>query len=170
MEEDLPQEEKISQKLNIQYSPETRVVKPQNAIVNISEIPDGKDIQDIDLKKDYLTVRKNLREILMSGADAIDSVLTVAKESDSPRAYEVAAQLIKAVADVNKDLLEIHKKVKEIERPSEEGQKATSITNNSIFVGSTKDLQAIVKQRYKELMNTPQIDSGKVVEDDRQAE
>ena len=74
------------------------------------------------------------------------------------------------VADVNKDLLEIHKKVKEIERPSEEGQKATSITNNSIFVGSTKDLQAIVKQRYKELMNTPQIDSGKVVEDDRQAE
>jgi hypothetical protein len=167
MKDDIPQEEKISQKLNIEYSPETAIVKPNSGIMPIS---DGKDIQDIDLKKDYLTVRKNLREILMSGADAIDSVLSVAKESDSPRAYEVAAQLIKAVADVNKDLLEIHKKVKEIEQPSEGGQKATSITNNSIFVGSTKDLQAIVKQRYKELMNAEVIDSGKVVDNDRQTE
>ena len=95
---------------------------------------------------------------MMSGADAIDNVLLVAKESDSPRAYEVAAQLIKAVADVNKDLLDIHKKVKDIEDNEGAGQKATSITNNSIFVGSTKDLQAVMRERYKELMDAKVIE------------
>lgn len=169
MEDETPQEEKISKKLNIEFSPETAILKQSSNTLPI--VADGKDIQDIDLKKDYLTVRKNLREILMSGADAIDSVLTVAKESDSPRAYEVAAQLIKAVADVNKDLLEIHKKVKEIEQPTESGQKAASITNNSIFVGSTKDLQSIVRERYKELMNTKVVESkAEVIEDDNKTE
>lgn len=164
------QEQKISNKLNIEYSPETGMVKPQTTALS-TDVAEGKEIHDIDLKKDYLTVRKNLREILMSGADAIDSVLTVAKESDSPRAYEVAAQLIKAVADVNKDLLEIHHKVKTIENAGAEGQKATSITNNSIFVGSTKDLQSIVRERYKELMNTKVVESqAEVIENDNEAE
>lgn len=156
MEEDLPQENKISKRLDIPFVPQEtgKIVSTDMTLVE-----GGKRIEDIDLKKDYLTVRKNLREILMSGADAIDSVLTVAKESDSPRAYEVAAQLIKAVADVNKDLLEIHHKVKTIESSEDGGQKATSITNNSIFVGSTKDLQSVLKERYKELMNTKVIDA-----------
>jgi hypothetical protein len=154
MDQEPRQTDKISNKLNIEYSPETGSIKPyQSEPTEI--VPAGKEIDDIDLKKDYLTVRKNLREILMTGADAIDSVLTVAKESDSPRAYEVAAQLIKAVADVNKDLLDIHKKVKEIQEDDARPGKATSITNNSIFVGSTKDLQQIIKQRYKELVNPP---------------
>jgi hypothetical protein len=170
-ENDIPQEEKISKKLDIPFVPQQgqiKVVAP-----DISAIEAGKQIDDIDLKKDYLTVRKNLREILMSGADAIDSVLTVAKESDSPRAYEVAAQLIKAVADVNKDLLEIHHKVKTIESGEGGGQKATSITNNSIFVGSTKDLQAVLKERYKELMATKVVENEanreKEITDDGQA-
>lgn len=157
MEEDLPQEDKISSKLEITYVPQESAIK--KIAPDVAAIEGGKPIDDIDLKKDYMTVRKNLREILMTGADAIDSILTVAKESDSPRAYEVAAQLIKAVADVNKDLLEIHHKVKTIEGGDGGGQKATSITNNSIFVGSTKDLQAVLKERYKELMNTKVIDA-----------
>jgi len=156
MEDEIPQEEKISKKLEIAFTPEN-AIKKISPDVTMTEL--GKPIEDIDLKKDYITVRKNLREILMTGADAIDSVLTVAKESDSPRAYEVAAQLIKAVADVNKDLLEIHKKVKEIEGGDASSQKATSITNNSIFVGSTKDLQAVVRERYKELMNAKVVEA-----------
>jgi hypothetical protein len=156
MDEDLPQEEKISNKLDIPFTPETSI---KRVSPDVAAIEGGKPIDDIDLKKDYMTVRKNLREILMTGADAIDSVLTVAKESDSPRAYEVAAQLIKAVADVNKDLLEIHKKVKEIEGGDSSSQKATSITNNSIFVGSTRDLQAVVRERYKELMDAKVIEA-----------
>lgn len=163
--EDLPQTDKISDKLNIQYSPETGMVKKTTGEI----VPAEKEIRDIDLKKDYLTVRKNLREILMTGADAIDSVLTVAKESDSPRAYEVAAQLIKAVADVNKDLLDIHKKVKDIQEEETVAGKATSITNNSIFVGSTKDLQQIIKQRYRELVDgRDDIIDAEVVKNDGQ--
>lgn len=156
MTEDLPQEEKISNKLDITFTPETSI---KRVSPDVAAIEGGKPIDDIDLKKDYMTVRKNLREIIMTGADAIDSVLTVAKESDSPRAYEVVAQLIKAVADVNKDLLEIHKKVKEIQDGEGSTQKATSITNNSIFVGSTRDLQAIVRERYKELMDAKIVDA-----------
>lgn len=168
MEEDLSQQDKISKKLDIEFVPQANTIKKVSVDVTAIE---GKSIDDIDLKKDYLTVRKNLREIMMSGADAIDNVLLVAKESDSPRAYEVAAQLIKAVADVNKDLLDIHKKVKDIEDNEGSGQKATSITNNSIFVGSTKDLQAVMKERYKELMDARVIEVKAVdigVEDDEQ--
>lgn len=154
--EEQSQNEKISEKLGIEFVSDEKHITKVSPDVTAIEL--GKPIEDIDLKKDYITVRKNLREILMTGADAIDSVLTVAKESDSPRAYEVAAQLIKAVADVNKDLLEIHKKVKEIQGGDVSSQKATSITNNSIFVGSTKDLQAVVRERYKELMNNKMVD------------
>lgn len=164
MEEEPTQEEKISQKLGIEFvtqdAPITKV-SPDVAAIEL-----GKPIEDLDLKKDYITVRKNLREIIMTGADAIDSVMTVAKESDSPRAYEVAAQLIKAVADVNKDLLEIHKKVKEIEGGDSSSQKATSITNNSIFVGSTKDLQAVVRERYMEMMNAKVIESEAIKDEE----
>ena len=164
MEEEPTQEEKISQKLGIEFVTQDAAITKVSPDVTAIEL--GKPIQDLDLKKDYITVRKNLREILMTGADAIDSVLTVAKESDSPRAYEVAAQLIKAVADVNKDLLEIHKKVKEIEGGESSSQKATSITNNSIFVGSTKDLQAVVRERYMEMMNTKIIEAKSIKDEE----
>lgn len=164
MNDDASQEEKISQKLGIEFVTQDAAITKVSPDVTAIEL--GKPIEDLDLKKDYITVRKNLREILMTGADAIDSVLTVAKESDSPRAYEVAAQLIKAVADVNKDLLEIHKKVKEIEGGEASSQKATSITNNSIFVGSTKDLQAVVRERYMEMMNTKIIEAKSIKDEE----
>lgn len=159
MSDETPQEDKISKKLEIDFIPQHPVIKKSPDVLMAEE---SKPIDDIDLKKDYITVRKNLREILMSGSEAIDGILTVAKESDSPRAYEVAAQLIKAVADANKDLLEVHKKVKEVE--GSEAQKATSITNNSIFVGSTKELQSLLKRKYKEFSGESEV------KDDGQAE
>lgn len=157
-DEKVPQEQKIADSLNIPFTPEASIVKTVPS--EIAAVEGGKVISDIDLKKDYLTVRKNLREIIMSGSEAVDDLLTVAKESDSAYAYEVAAQLIKTMADVNKDLLEIHKKVKSIEG---EGQtKNTSITNNSLFVGSTKELQEIMKQKRKELQS--QVIEAEVIE------
>ena len=165
--EDLPQEDKISKKLEIDFIPQEGAIRRVSP--DVAAIEASKPIEDIDLKKDYLTARKNLRDIIMSGTDAIDGILTVARESDSPRAYEVAAQLIKAVADVNKDLLEIHKKIKEVEGGGD--QKATSITNNSIFVGSTKELQSLLKQKYKELSDARVVESKEeAVDHDRQAE
>jgi len=103
------------------------------------------------LKRDYHLVRKNLKEIIDTGNTAIDGILTVASETESPRAYEVAAQMIKNVADVNKDLLEMHNKMKQI-RKEDSGQKANNITNNSLFVGSTQELQKLLKQQKQEMI------------------
>ena len=105
------------------------------------------------LKRDYNLVRKNLKEIIDTGNTAIDGILTVASETESPRAYEVAAQMIKNVADVNKDLLEMHNKMKQI-RKEDGGQKANNITNNSLFVGSTQELQKLLKQQKEQLIES----------------
>jgi len=105
------------------------------------------------LKRDYNLVRKNLKEIIDTGNTAIDGILTVATETESPRAYEVAAQMIKNVADVNKDLIEMHNKMKQIRK--EDGvQKANNITNNSLFVGSTQELQKLLKQQKEQLIES----------------
>ena len=101
----------------------------------------------IDLKRDYRSVRTNLHDIIDRGNDAIDGILQVASEGESPRAYEVAAQMIKTVADANKDLIELHEKMKKIRSDTPESQK--NITNNSLFVGSTKELQDLVKDHKK---------------------
>ena len=77
----------------------------------------------------------------------------MASEGESPRAYEVVSQLIKTVADANRDLLDIHKKMKDLnkENPnSKTQQSAGSITNNAIYVGSTKDLQKLIKDSKSE--------------------
>ena len=68
----------------------------------------------------------------------IDGILEVASESEAPRAYEVAAQMIKTVADANKDLIELHEKMKKIRSDTPQAHK--NVTNNSLFVGSTKEL------------------------------
>ena len=113
------------------------------------------------LKRDYNLVRKNLKEIIDTGNTAIDGILTVASETESPRAYEVAAQMIKNVADVNKDLLEMHNKMKQI-RKEDGGQKANNITNNSLFVGSTQELQKLLKQQKEEMIE------GEIEEQEKQ--
>jgi len=107
-----------------------------------------------DADKDYTTVRENLKEIVKRGTEAIDGIMMVASETQSPRAYEVVATLIKSVSDANKDLISLHKQMKEIKKIEVQGDNNTSITNNSIFVGSTTDLQKMLKGRLKELDET----------------
>jgi LPS O-antigen subunit length determinant protein (WzzB/FepE family) len=79
--------------------------------------------------------------------------MLVAAETQSPRAYEVVATLIKSVADVNKDLLALHQKIKEIKK-TEVDASSTTITHNSLFVGSTSDLQKLLKGKLQELDET----------------
>lgn len=107
-----------------------------------------------DSDKDYTTVRENLKEIVKRGTEAIDGIMLVAAETQSPRAYEVVATLIKSVSDANKDLIGLHKQMKEIKKIEVQGDNNTSITNNSIFVGSTLELQKMLKGRMKELDET----------------
>jgi hypothetical protein len=107
-----------------------------------------------DADKDYTTVRENLKEIVRRGTEAIDGIMVVAAETQSPRAYEVVATLIKSVSDANKDLIGLHKQIKEIKKIEVQGDNNTSITNNSIFVGSTSELQKMLKGRLKEIDET----------------
>tara|TARA_Y100000004_G_scaffold194401_1_gene258890 strand:+ start:808 stop:1254 length:447 start_codon:yes stop_codon:yes gene_type:complete len=99
--------------------------------------------EETGLDKDYSVVRKNLYELIGQGKDAVESILDVAKAGDSPRAYEVVAQMIKTVSEVNKDVLDLHDKMKKIKEDKYNlTQKNT--TNNTIYVGSTSELQDII--------------------------
>jgi len=130
-------DEKICDALDLEYE------APTKEIVKSKEQPIVKQTDDAD--KDYTSVRGNLYSIISKGNEAIDGILEVAQEGDSPRAYEVAAQMIKTVAEANKDLLDLHKKMKDIRKEDNTTNNNTT-TNNAIYVGSTKDLQELVNQ------------------------
>ncbi len=108
--------------------------------IDLSKFPDRKKM---DQRKDYGEVRENIKEVIDYSKEAIDGILKVASESDSPRAYEVVSQLLKTATEANKDLLDVHKQMKTLE--AEEGTK--NVTNNAFFVGSTKELQELVRQQ-----------------------
>ena len=101
-----------------------------------------------DVKKDYDYTRGNLYSIIEKGQEAINGILELAQESEMPRAYEVAGQLIKNVADATDKLLDLQKKLKDVE--AEEKIKGPSTVNNALFVGSTADLAKMLKDGLKE--------------------
>ena len=114
------------------------------------------------VQSDEEFIREISVELIKQGEDAIDGILNVATQGDAPRAYEVAAQMIKTVADVNKDLIDLHKKVKEINK---EEVNINNTTNQSIYVGSTSDLQDLINQERsrtkaitKDIIDTDIID------------
>ena len=97
-----------------------------------------------DIKKDYDYTRGNLYSLIEKGQEAINGILELAQESEMPRAYEVASQLIKNVADATDKLMDLQKKLKDIE---EEKQKGPTTVNNALFVGSTAELAKLLKQQ-----------------------
>jgi len=100
-----------------------------------------------DLTKDYEYSRAQLYSLVEKGQEAVDGALDVAQQSDSARAYEVAGQLIKHVADTADKLIDLQKKMKDIDEVKD--SKTTNVTNNSLFVGSTSDLQKMLKDTMK---------------------
>ena len=96
-----------------------------------------------DVNKDYDYTRGNLYSLIEKGQEAINGIMEVAGETASPRAYEVAGQLIKSVADTTDKLADLHKKVKDIEEDNSKTQ--GNVTNNALFVGSTAELQKMLK-------------------------
>lgn len=123
---------------------EDKIVYPAHAIVvKVDHLPIKDEDMDKDLSADYNTVRKNLRELVDCGKGALDGIMTVALEGDSPRAYEVVAQMIKTLAEANREVLDLHDRVKKI-RKTENTTNNVSNTTNSIYVGSTKELQDII--------------------------
>ena len=123
---------------------EDKIAYPAHAIVvKVDHLPIKDEDMDKDLSADYNTVRKNLRELVDCGKGALDGIMTVALEGDSPRAYEVVAQMIKTLAEANREVLDLHDRVKKI-RKTENTTNNVSNTTNSIYVGSTKELQDII--------------------------
>ena len=104
-----------------------------------------KDVKKPDeIGKDYDYTRGNLYSLIEKGQEAINGIMEVAGETASPRAYEVAGQLIKYVADTTDKLMDLQKKVKEVD---EDNNKTTNnVTNNALFVGSTSELSKMLKQ------------------------
>jgi DNA polymerase IIIc chi subunit len=131
-------DENLSEMLNMDPEPKQIVARQPNSIeVKV-------DMDDAD--KDFQKARENLKELVNLGFQAIDGVLKVASEGDSPRAYEVVAQMIKAVAETNKDLVELHQRMKTIKQDKYE-QKTVNNTTNAIFLGSTKELQELINPK-----------------------
>jgi|TARA_R100000995_G_C3476092_1_gene121047 tetrahydrodipicolinate N-succinyltransferase len=130
-----PIDEALNVKSEIIPTPEDVVSKKKNQI---------KKVEGQDVGKDYDYTRGNLYSLIEKGQEAINGIMEVAGETASPRAYEVAGQLIKSVADTTDKLMDLQKKVKEVD---EDNNKTTNnVTNNALFVGSTSELSKMLKQ------------------------
>ena len=97
-----------------------------------------------EVQKDYEYTRGNLYSLIEKGQEAVNGILELAQESEMPRAYEVAGQLIKNVADATDKLIDLQKKLKDIEEETPKGP--TNVTN-ALFVGSTAELQKLLKSK-----------------------
>ena len=126
----------LDEVFNVDKSPETEVIPKTNKL----HLSKGEDVD-----KDYEYARGNLYSLIDKGQEAVNGALDLAMSSDHPRAYEVAGQLIKNVGDVADKLMALQKDKKAIK---EESAKKV-VTNNALFVGSTADLQKMLKQASK---------------------
>ena len=97
------------------------------------------------IEDDYDHARDNLRELLTQGKVALETALTVAKQSEHPRAFEVVGGLMKQLADINQQLMDVHQQKKKLEEPTKGTSKEVT-NNNAIFVGSTADLSKMIKK------------------------
>lgn len=109
-----------------------------------SENPLLKRSESPDIKQDYEVTRAQLHNLVMKGQEAVDGILDVARASDHPRAYEVAGQLIKNVGDVADKLIDLQRKMKELD---DDPKKGPNNVTNALFVGSTAELQKLLKQQ-----------------------
>lgn len=99
---------------------------------------------------DYSFARKNLRELISKGSTAIDEILFVAKESEHPRAFEVASNFLKNLSELNKDLLQLSKTKKEIEGRDARLKGGDINVEKAVFVGSTNELSKLLKKQKEE--------------------
>ena len=124
--------------LNNEFNVSADVVQPEVVKEKIEKVRESVD----DVKKDYEYTRGNLYSIIEKGQEALNGILELAQESEMPRAYEVAGQLIKNVADATDKLMKLQKELKDV---NEESTKGPTNVTNALFVGSTADLAKLLK-------------------------
>ena len=134
----MPNYDSIDKALNVESSIVGVDKQPTEVEVGITK-PD-------DTNKDYEYTRANLYSLIEKGQESLNGILELAGESASPRAYEVAGQIIKSVADTTDKLLDLQKKVKELDEDNPKSP--NTVTNNAVFVGSTTELQKLLKQGF----------------------
>lgn len=125
------------------------VVENATAVVTPPSVPKTK-INEEDINNDYKYQRENLYTLVERGQDAIEGILNIARESDQPRAYEVAGNLIKNVADVTDKLMILQEKMKSVKTESNTGPRSVT---NALYVGSTADLQKLLKGNKENAIN-----------------
>ena len=130
--------EDIGKALNIESS----IVEVEKSIEKVDIVPSKPD----DIRKDYEYTRANLYSLIEKGQEAINGIMELAGEGGSPSAYEVAGQLIKSVADTTDKLIDLQKKLKDVQEDTVKSP--SSVTNNALFVGSTSELSKILKQGF----------------------
>ena len=132
------------EKLNDTFNVSGDVVPSEVTESSVEKVEKLSSVID-DIQKDYEYTRGNLYSIIEKGQEAINGILELAQESEMPRAYEVAGQLIKNVADATDKLMDLQKKLKDIEE--EKNTKGPTNVTNALFVGSTADLAKLLKQQ-----------------------
>ena len=126
--------EKLDKVFEIVETPTPERVKPINDTESISNT-------------DFQYTRENLYNVIERGQDAMEGLLQVAQETEHPRAYEVVGQLMDKLTNANKELINLHKQIKDI---NDDGKVKTQNVTNALFVGSTAELQKLLKAKQKE--------------------
>jgi predicted house-cleaning noncanonical NTP pyrophosphatase (MazG superfamily) len=133
-------DDSLSEVFDVQTSPKTEVITQDGEIISASS-------QKIE--SDYDTTRNNLLILLQQGQEALQKSLDVAMQSEHPRAFEVVGNLMKQLAEVNQQLMDLHQQKQKLDEPSK-AEKAKQVTNNNaIFVGSTAELNKLIKNMAK---------------------
>jgi hypothetical protein len=140
--------DKTTESLNEIFEVEGELVEPESKTPSLRrENFNARTKHDDDITKDYTYARENLYDVIERGTEALDYLLELAKASEHPRAFEVVGSLTKTLVDANKDLLDIQQKVKKLK---EEDKPEPQNVTNALFVGSTADLQKLIKGNVDE--------------------
>ena len=129
------------------YDPIDEALNTQSDIVKVDNSTKIEVSQKSDeIQKDYEYTRANLYSLIEKGQESLNGIMELAGESASPRAYEVAGQIIKSVADTTDKLMELQKKLKDIDE--DKAIPTHNVTNNAVFVGSTSELSKMLKKGF----------------------
>jgi hypothetical protein len=133
-------DDSLSEVFDVQTIPKTEVITQDGEIISTAS-------QKIE--SDYDTTRNNLRILLQQGQEALQKSLDVAMQSEHPRAFEVVGNLMKQLAEVNQQLMDLHQQKQKLDAPTKDGSKKEVTNNNVIFTGSTAELNKLIKNMAK---------------------
>jgi hypothetical protein len=137
-------DEKLNKVLDIEILPQS----DNNEISIIETLPDIDEGRDVQIKNDYNHARNTLHNLIRNGEDSISSILSLAKESEHPRAFEVVSQLLKTTGELTKELVILQKNMDKLDIKDSTRK---NVVNNNVFVGNTKDFLKMMKDNDRDI-------------------